>query len=218
LVYASSAAVFGPPDRYSTRSLADDSPLIPSTHYGVFKCCNEANARIYFQDFGLSSVGLRPWTVYGVGRDFGMTSEPTKAIKSVALGRKYHISYGGWQDMQLAEDVAATFVRCLDRPYSGAKSYNLRGHVIDLPGFHRLLCQVAPEAAALVTHGDRQIAIAYDLDDSALQSDLGPMPLTPLEEGIRRTLDHFRRLHREGRIDTADLETLPPSPVVMNEP
>jgi len=32
------------------------------------------------------------------------------------------------------------------------------------------------------------------------------MPRTPLIEGIRRTLDHFRRLHAEGRLDTADLE------------
>src|SRR5207244_9751861 len=141
----------------------------PSTHYGVFKCCNEGNARIYFQDFGLSSVGLRPWTVYGVGRDFGMTSEPTKAIKSVALGRRYHITYGGVQDMQYVEDVARTAVCCLERPYQGAKSYNLRGDVVDLPAFHRALCAVEPAAERLVTFGERQIAIAYDLDDSALQ-------------------------------------------------
>src|SRR5262245_13496699 len=171
LVYASSAAVFGPPNKYPSEPLADDVPLVPSTHYGFFKCCNEGNARVYFQDFGLSSIGLRPWTVYGVGRDFGMTSEPTKAIKSVALGRKYHISYGGYQDLQLVEDVAATFVECLEGVYNGAKSYNLRGHVVDLPTFRRALRKVAPEADGLITHGDRQIAIAYDLDDGALQRD-----------------------------------------------
>jgi nucleoside-diphosphate-sugar epimerase len=181
-------------------------PLRPSTHYGYFKCCNEGNARVYFQDHGLSSVGLRPWTVYGVGRDFGMTSEPTRAIKALALGRPYHISYGGWQDLQFVEDVAKAFVRCLEAPYRGARSYNLRGHVVDLPTFHRALCAVDPAAGRLITHGDRQIAIAYDLDDSALQRDLGPVPRTPLAEGVRRTLEHFRRLHAEGRLDTADLD------------
>ncbi|HEV3143113.1 MAG TPA: NAD(P)-dependent oxidoreductase [Gemmataceae bacterium] len=211
LIYASSAAVFGTPEQYPPGSLPDDVMLIPSTHYGVFKCCNEGNARIYFQDHGLSSIGLRPWTVYGVGRDFGMTSEPTKAIKSVAIGRPYRISYGGWQDLQFVEDVAAIFIRCLERPYRGAKSYNLRGHVVDLPAFHRALCEVAPEADRLITYGDRQIAIAYELDDSALQRDLGPTPLTPLAEGIRRTLAHFRRLHAEGRLDLADLEPAAPA-------
>ena len=92
LIYASSAAVFGPPGDYPPGRLADDVLLTPTTHYGYFKCCNEGNARIYFQDHGLSSIGLRPWTVYGVGRDFGMTSEPTKAIKALALGRPYHIT------------------------------------------------------------------------------------------------------------------------------
>jgi nucleoside-diphosphate-sugar epimerase len=205
LVYASSAAVFGPPGDYSPGALADDVPLRPTTHYGYFKCCNEGNARVYFQDHGLSSIGLRPWTVYGVGRDFGMTSEPTKAIKSLALGRPYHISYGGWQDMQYVDDVAKTFVRCLEAPYQGARSYNLRGDVVDLPAFHRDLCAVEPAAERLITFGDRQIAIAYDLNDAALQHDLGPLPRTPLRDGIRRTLEHFRRLKTEGRLDTSDL-------------
>ena len=102
--------MFGGPDKYPAGPLADDVPLVPSTHYGVFKCCNEGNARIYFQDYGISSVGLRPWTVYGVGRDLGMTSEPTKAIKAVLLGRPYHISFGGWSDFQYVDDVAKAFV------------------------------------------------------------------------------------------------------------
>ncbi|MCS6850047.1 MAG: NAD(P)-dependent oxidoreductase [Gemmataceae bacterium] len=207
LVYASSAAVFGPPDAYPPGPLDDDVMLKPTTHYGYFKCCNEGNARVYYQDHGLSSIGLRPWTVYGVGRDFGMTSEPTKAIKALALGRRYHISYGGWQDLQYVDDVAKIFVRCLEAPYQGAKAYNLRGDVVDLATFHRALVDVEPSAAERITYGERQIAIAYNLDDSALQRDLGPLPKTPLREGIRQTLDHFRRLHAEGRLDTADLDS-----------
>ncbi len=206
LVYASSAAVFGPPESYPRGKLGDDVPLVPTTHYGYFKCCNEGNARIYFQDHGLSSIGLRPWTVYGVGRDFGMTSEPTKAIKCLALGRPYAISYGGWQDMQYVEDVAHVFIRCLEAPYTGAKSYNLRGDVVDLPAFHRALCEVDPSAAQLITYGDRQISIAYDLDDSALERDVGPIPKSSLAEGIRRTLALFKQLQTEGRLDTSDLE------------
>ncbi len=206
LVYASSAAVFGPPEAYPSGSLADDVPLKPTTQYGHFKVCNEGNAKIYYQDHGLSSIGLRPWTVYGVGRDFGMTSEPTKAIKSLALGRPYHITYGGWQDLQFVDDVAKVFVRCLEAPYEGAKSYNLRGHVVDLATFHRALCAVEPAAANLITFGDRQLAIAFDLDDAALQRDLGPMPRTPLADGVRRTLDQFRQLQAQGRLDTLDLD------------
>ncbi len=55
------------------------------------------------ETLGISSIGLRPWTVYGVGRDFGMTSHPTKAMKAVVVGRKFHIGYGGAQDMQYVD-------------------------------------------------------------------------------------------------------------------
>jgi nucleoside-diphosphate-sugar epimerase len=215
LVYASSSAVYGPPDLYypdgKSAPLPADAPLVPSTHYGYFKCCNEGNARIYFQDFGLSSIGLRPWTVYGVGRDFGMTSEPTKAIKAVALGRPFAISYGGRQDLQFADDVAKVFVRALDAKCVGANVYNLRGAVVDLATFHAALCTVAPDAADLITFGERQLGIAYDLDDSTLQRDLGPIPKTALVDGIRQTYELFRRLNQEGRLDAADLAA-PPTP------
>src|SRR6266404_2786106 len=50
LVYASSAAVFGPPEDYPDVPLGDDVPLRPTTHYGYFKVCNEGNARTYFHD------------------------------------------------------------------------------------------------------------------------------------------------------------------------
>jgi nucleoside-diphosphate-sugar epimerase len=213
LVYASSAAVIGPPEAYRQAGpLPDDVPLVPSTHYGVFKHCNEENARIYFQDFGLSSVGLRPWAVYGVGRDFGMTSEPTKAIKSVALGRPYAISFGGRLDLQLADDVAKAFLQAAASQYRGAKSYNLRGAVVDIPTFHQSLCAIAPEAHRLVTFGDRQLGIAPDLDDAAFQRDFGPLPPTALADGIRQTFEHFRRLHSDGKLDTADLDAAPTTP------
>ena len=206
LIYASSSAVFGPPEAYPAGPLSDDVPLKPATHYGHFKVCNEGNAKIYFQDHGLSSIGLRPWTVFGVGRDFGMTSAPTLAIKSLALGRKYHIPYGGFQDLQYVDDVAKVFVRCLEAPYEGAKSYNLRGHVVDLATFHQALCAVDPAAKNLITFGDRQLTIAYDLDDAALQRDLGPMPRTPLVDGVQQALEQFRQLQAEGRLDTLDLD------------
>jgi nucleoside-diphosphate-sugar epimerase len=219
LVYASSAAVFGGPDKYPAGSLGDDVLLVPSTHYGVFKCCNEGNARIYFQDSGISSIGLRPWTVYGVGRDLGMTSEPTKAIKAVLLGRPYQINFGGWSDFQYVDDVAKAFVQCLERPYTGAKSYNLRGAVVTLADFHKALAKVLPEAAKLVTVGTTQIAIAYDLSDAGIERDLGPMPRTPLEDGIRETVKIFRQLQSEGRLDTSDLDAPKPAPVtVADEP
>ena len=45
-----------------------------------------ATRAVYFRDEGLSSIGLRPYVVYGAGRDQGMTSTPTKAMLAAAAG------------------------------------------------------------------------------------------------------------------------------------
>ena len=217
VVYASSAAVFGGPSQYPPGSQPDDAPLIPGTHYGVFKCCNEGNARIYYQDHGVVSVGLRPWTVYGPGRDMGMTSDPTKAIKAALLGRPYHINFGGWTDFQYVGDTAETFVNGLHRPYKGTKSYNCRGAVVTLEEFRKTLIRVLPEAEKLVTVGTTQIAIAYDLSDEGLRRDLGAMPCTPLEVGIRETVRIFRLLQSECRLDASELDAPKPPPVTLDE-
>jgi nucleoside-diphosphate-sugar epimerase len=200
VVYASSAAVHGPAGVEPGQRVPDDAPLRPTTHYGAFKVCNELNARIYWLDHGVTSIGLRPWTVYGVGRDFGVTSEPTKAIKAVAAGRPYRISYGGVQDLQYVADVAAAFVRALTAPFEGAEAFNIRGDVVSIEEFVGCLGEVAPEARALISHGDRQLPIAPDLDDARLQAVLGPLPRTGLHEGIAETLARFRSLRDQGRL------------------
>jgi nucleoside-diphosphate-sugar epimerase len=205
VVYASSAAVHGPADPSASGPLGDVVRLSPLSHYGAFKVCNELNAHVYWLDHGITSIGLRPWTVYGVGRDFGMTSEPTKAIKSVAVGRPYRISYGGTQDLQYAGDVAATFIKALTQPFEGADAFNLRGAVEPIEVFVAALVDEVPAACHLITHGDRQLPIAPDLDDARLQSRLGPIARTSLRAGIAETYRRFVTLHDQGRLDTSDL-------------
>jgi nucleoside-diphosphate-sugar epimerase len=205
VVYASSAAVHGPPEPGVAGPIRDEVRLAPLTHYGAFKVCNELNARVYWLDRGISSVGLRPWTVYGVGRDFGVTSEPTKAIKAVAAGRTYHISYGGLQDLQYVADVAATFLRALVAPFEGAEAYNIRGAVAPIEEYVATLRQVAPAASDLVTHGDRQLPIAPELDAARLAERFAPIHLTSLADGIADTYKRFVALRDAGRLDLSDL-------------
>lgn len=199
VVYASSAAVHGPSD--SGTRIGDEVRLSPRTHYGAFKVCNELNARVYWLDHGVSSVGLRPWTVYGVGRDFGVTSEPTRAIQDVAAGKSFAISYGGVQDLQYVDDVAATFLKALRDPFEGAEAYNVRGAVVSIEEFVATFEAVVPEAKGKVTHGDKQLPIAPDLDNARLEARFGPLPMTSLADGLRDTYRRFLELHRGSRGD-----------------
>ena len=207
IVYASSAAVFGPEEFYGPTTVQEGAPLLPGTHYGVFKQCNEGNARVYFTNDGIPSVGLRPWAVYGVGRDQGISSGPTKAIKASVLGRPYVIRFTGAVDLQYVDDCARIFLRCAEDDLPDARVYTLRGSVVQVEEFIRTLEQVYPRAQGLIRAEGKHLPIAPDLDDSALVRDLKDVPRTPLDHGISKTAAIFERLQSEGRLDTRDLET-----------
>jgi nucleoside-diphosphate-sugar epimerase len=206
VVYASSAAVFGPEEYYGHITVAEGAALLPGTHYGVFKQCNEGNARVYYANDGICSVGLRPWAVYGVGRDQGVTSGPTKAIKAAVVGQPYMIRFTGGLDLQYVNDTAQIFLRCAESDLDGARVYTMRGSVTQTPEFIAALSQIVPRARNLVRAEGKPLPIAYDLDDGALVRDLFDVPRTPLDQGIRETVAIFERLHRGGRLDTGDLK------------
>jgi nucleoside-diphosphate-sugar epimerase len=202
VVYASSAAVFGLSE--------DDSPVDetmvcePATHYGVFKRANEGNARIYYLDHKLSSVGLRPLTVYGVNRDTGLTSDPTKAMKAAALGVPFHIRFGGATDFLYVADAAAAFIACADHAPAGAHVFNLHGQTVMIGEVARLINEKA--GRELATFDGPPIPIAAALNDTAIRQTIGELPVTPLAEGVRETMRRFVELHDAGRLDTSDIE------------
>jgi nucleoside-diphosphate-sugar epimerase len=205
VVYASSAAVFGPPTLYPPGPLRDDSPHHPTTHYGVYKVANEATARVYWEEHRIRSSGFRPLSVYGPGRDVGVTAAPTVAMKAAVLGRPYELRWGGATDLIYVEDVARALVRGARATLDRARVYNLHGSAVALADVVRVIETAWPQAKGSITHADQPMPFATALDDTRYQRELGPAPPTALVDGIRRTLDEFARLHRDGRLDTREL-------------
>ncbi len=201
IVYASSAAVYGMND--DDVALDETAACEPTTHYGVFKRANEGNAGVYFTDHGLNSVGLRPLTVYGVNRDTGLTSDPTKAMKSAVLGKPFHIRFGGATDFQYVADTAATFIACADHTPEGAHVFNLHGETVTVERIAKFIN--ASSDRDLITFGGPPIPIAAAMDDSAIRRLMSDLPSTPLETGMRETMDRFTALRDAGRLDTSDL-------------
>jgi nucleoside-diphosphate-sugar epimerase len=197
VVYASSAAVYGMND--DGDALDETAACEPSTHYGVFKRTNEGNARIYFLDHGVSSIGLRPLTVYGVNRDFGLTSDPTKAMKAAVLGRPFHIRFSGATDFQYVADTAAAFIACADKNPEGAHIFNLHGETVNVERITELI------NSELITFGGPPIPIASAISDAAIRGFVRGLPSTPLEIGVQETMDRFATLRDAGTLDTTDL-------------
>lgn len=205
LVYASSIAIYGLSEEYPEGALSHDAAPKPRTHYGVYKQANEGTARIYWLDDGLSSIGLRPYIVYGPGRDQGMTSAPTKAMLAAALSHSYHIPYGGRSAYQFADDTARIFIQAARATFQGADAFNLRGSVVSMSELVAAIETASPESAGRITFDDKALPFPEEMEDAALINAIGSLPYTSLEQGVFTTLDIFRSALRDGKLTAANL-------------
>jgi UDP-glucuronate 4-epimerase len=202
VVYASSAAVFGPAVMYPDGLVRDDSPLFPSsTIYGVFKQANEWSGKVYAATSGLPTVGLRPFVVYGPGRDQGMTSGPSVAILSAISGVPYHIPYGGYNLFHFGEDVARAFIGASRAEAAEALALNIGGRRATVAEFVDALVAVVPGARSLISAETDELPFPSKVDDGGLQRLTGGSAHLTLEDGIARSVAIFRDALARGAID-----------------
>ena len=189
LTLASSIAVYGSAEEYPTGLINHDAPRRPHTLYGVYKVANEDTARVYWQDYGISSLGLRPYTVYGVGRDQGLTSDPTKAILAAIMGEPFEIGFGGKMQFQLASDVALQFIAASEQKADGSHFFNLGTPVTHVDEFVSHIKTAIPQAK--ITRKETILPFPEGFDDSALRTAVSTVYETPLKQGISQTIEHF---------------------------
>lgn len=201
VVYASSVAVYDAADAGEPGAVVrHGAEGHPANLYGVFKQANEGTARIYWQDNQVPSIGLRPYTVYGPGRDQGMTSSPTKAMFAAAVGQPYHIPFGGRGDFQYADDVARTFIACARAPFQGAEIFNVRGSVAPMSEVVSAIEAAVPAAAGTITHSDNALALPEEFDASPLVALIGELPYTPLRDAVAETVAIFGERVASGQL------------------
>ena len=201
LAYASSVAVYGPVDHYPSGPLAHDAQFLPTTLYGVNKQDNEWTARIYWQDYQLKSTGLRPFFVYGPGRDQGISSLPSKAMLAAAAGRPYQITFDGSATYQHAGDCAKAFIIAARSGLEGAQVFNLGGAKASMSEVVAAIEAAAPEAKGTITVSGAQMPFPTDIDDSAVNAALGNLTWRPFAQGVKDTIEHFKSAIAAGRID-----------------
>ena len=187
VAYASSSAVYGASD---PSPAPESGGTMPGTLYGVSKLADEGMARVYAADRGLPSIGLRPYVVYGPGRDQGMTSGPTMAMLAAARGEPYAIGYSGTAEYDYAPDVARAFVTAAGAKREGAAVYNAPGVAAAMEDVVAAITAVVPDAE--ITWGGDPLPFPPELEAIGFDQDVGPFPRTPLEAGVAATIEHFR--------------------------
>lgn len=197
LALASSVGVYGPPEHYPAGIVNSNAELKPDTLYGVYKQANEGTARVYWQDYSVSSITLRPYTVYGIGRDQGLTSEPTKAMLAAAKGESYDISFGGTMQFHFASDVAKQFIEAAQTPINGSKGFNLGTEPVKVATLAKLIEQ--QKEGIKVNSGDSPLPFPEGLSKGDYET-YSQIKETSIEKGIKETIEHFEACLADGRL------------------
>ena len=187
VAYASSTAVYNPDD---PSPAPESGGTRPGTLYGVSKLADEGMARVYHAELGVPSIGLRPYVVYGPGRDQGMTSGPTVAMLAAARGEACHIGYSGTAQYDFAPDVARALVLAAHSRTEAASVYNVPGAIAAMAELVETIKAVVPGAE--ITFDGDPLPFPPVLEAAGFDRDVGPFPRTPLAEGVALTIAHFR--------------------------
>jgi UDP-glucose 4-epimerase len=182
LVYASSSSVYGD---VATIPMREDAYLQPLSPYGVTKLAAEHLCHLYFANYGVPTVSLRFFTVYGPRQRPDMAFH--RFIRAALTGQPITVYGDGNQtrDFTFVDDIVAANLAAGDRGRPGAV-YNIGGgsrvtvnQVLELiAGLTGRTLDIRREEAQ---KGDMRDTFA---DTARARTDLGFAPEATLESGL----------------------------------
>jgi UDP-glucuronate 4-epimerase len=202
-VFASSSSVYGDAQHYPTHE--DDLPR-PRSPYGVTKLAGEHLCALYGQVWGIPTISLRYFTVYGPGQ------RPDMAFHRMcvaALGGDPFPRYGDGSQIReftYVDDVVAANLAAVEPDLAPGQVFNISG------GASASLAQVMAlmeELTGQRLRVDEQSAKAGDAvrTGGAIRragDQLGWSPATDLRTGLTRQLDWHRQRRSEASASAVD--------------
>ncbi len=196
VVHASSSSVYGGAAHLPTR---EDEPLIPRSPYAVTKLAAEHYCRVFSELYGLETIALRYFNVYGPRQrpDATYAAVIPLFIDALAHGNRPVVHGDGTQsrDFTFISDVVAANLAAAAAPAQtcAGKAYNIAGggsySLLDLLDVLGRIIGVRPEPSfAPPRAGDVRMSRA---DVSAAERDLDFRCAVGFEEGLRATVAWF---------------------------
>ncbi len=197
-VYASSAAVYGDPVKLP---ITEDHPLRPKNLYGVTKLVGEMLVDSYRSSYGLPTVVLRYFNVYGPRMKQGPYAGVVYNFVTRVLRDKPPIIYGDGRqtrDFVYVEDVALANIVALEKNVDGV--YNIgSGKSMEIEKLANLILKLMGKEYLEPVYTEPRkgdIKHSYASIDKAIAK-LGWMPSTDLLDGLRSTIEYF--INKESR-------------------
>lgn len=195
VVYAASSSAYGDTE---VLPKVETMPPRPKSPYAAQKLMGEYYASVFHDCYGLETVSLRFFNVYGPRQD---PSSPYSGVLSIfmtaLLGRRAPMIYGDGEqsrDFTFVEDVAALCVKASRADAARGGVYNAgNGNRCTLNQIWRQLQEIEGVRIDPV-YGPARAGDVRDsqADTTAAVRDLGHAPRFTLEEGLRRTLEWYR--------------------------
>ncbi|HEY6696862.1 MAG TPA: NAD-dependent epimerase/dehydratase family protein [Acidimicrobiales bacterium] len=185
LVLASSSSVYG---NAIEQSITEGASTLPFSPYGVTKLAMEHLASVYGANWGLSTVVLRYFTVYGPGQRPDMALH--RFIAAVAAGRPLTVYGDGEQvrDFTYVSDAAAATLAAADADVPPAAVFNVAGgSPATVNDLLRLVSEHVgrPPITRHVADQAGDVRVTRGAIDRARRV-LGWRPEVPLHDGVKR--------------------------------
>ena len=196
VVYASSSSVYGDAETFPSQESHLPRPTSP---YGVSKLAAEHLCGLYASNFGIHTVSLRYFTVYGPGQRPDMAF--TRFLRAAINGDAVQVYGSGQQirDFTFVEDVVEANLRAASGDCSPGSVLNVAGGTsISINDTLTLIAEISGTRLKVVHLGAvRGDVLRTGGSTETIRSTLGWEPRTSIEDGLRSQLQWVVETYRD---------------------
>ena len=183
VVYTSSGGVFGRNN--------PEAPY-PETHYGAFKLAVEGIARALYLENKFSSFGLRPFVIYGPGREIGGTAGITLACRASAKNEDYIIPFSGRAGFVYVEDITEIIFRLIEEQPKGANVVNINGISCEVYNIINILSKINKKNK--ISFKNNKLPVVGEILGNSPKNYFKDFVFTCLDSGIMKTVNFYKNL------------------------
>jgi dTDP-glucose 4,6-dehydratase len=198
LIFFGSAEVYGDYDGVMSEDVMEKIPIKQMNDYAISKWVNEMQILNSAAMFNTESVRVRLFNVYGVGEHYTpYRGWIPKFIYKAMHNEPYTVFLGHKRTLEYVEDLCRTLANIIDN-FKPGEIYNLGGDTqYEIKYVSDLILKNLNKDDSKVTYKPEEpfTTKIKTPDSSKAKRDLNFKLTVPVEEGIRRTVEWFKKLY-----------------------
>jgi dTDP-glucose 4,6-dehydratase len=200
MVFFGSAEVYGDYDGVMSEDVMDKVPIKQMNDYAISKWVNELQIINSAKMFGTETVRVRLFNVYGPGEHYTpYRGWIPKFIYNALKDEPYTVYLGHKRTLEYVEDICRTLANIIDN-FKPGEVYNLGGDKqYEIKYISDLILKTLGKDDSKVTYKEAEpfTTRIKTPDSTKAKRDLNFRLTVPVEEGIRRTVEWFKKAYGE---------------------